>query len=440
MKLSIQEGSTNYAAKVVTITNVLPIDGKDLIQKTTVFGNNVIISKSAKVGDKCIYFCSGTKLSPYYCEYNNLYDQSNLNIDTTKKGYISSKCRVKAIKLAGIISDGILMPIDSLHITFNGELKEGDEFTHIDNTLICEKYFVPVRNSGTGQPKKEPKLRLETLMIPNQFRFHHDTPHLGKNLGKMDTKAGIVITSKLHGSSCILSKVKILRKLTLIDKIARFFGAKIVESEYAGVYSSGKPKSNLVKGIETRWENGGESFYKDNIWKKAYDDYKYALEDGISLYGELCNESIQKGYDYSKIRPDGKDYGFFIYRITRTNDSGLVDEFSFDQIEQYCQKYGLNTVPLHFKGSLHNYFFRDGEYPFNEDISLEYAIQNKLIDYLSEAYLEKKCSLCRNDVWAEGICVRVDIPYSVFKLKSKNFTLAEDKLLEQEVSNIEDEQ
>lgn len=207
MKLSIQEGSTNYAAKVVTITNVLPIDGKDLIQKTTVFGNNVIISKSAKVGDKCIYFCSGTKLSEDYCKYNNLYDQPSLNLDQTKKGYISHKARVKAIKLGGIISDGILMPLISLvPLGFNGELlKEGDEFTHINDILICEKYFVPVRNSGQGKSPKQPK-RISRL-VDNQFYLHNDTENLRRNIHKLNPSDIIGIHYKKHG--CLPAKQKI---------------------------------------------------------------------------------------------------------------------------------------------------------------------------------------------------------------------------------------
>lgn len=45
---------------------------------------------------------------------------------------------------------------------------------------------------------------------------------------------------------------------------------------------------------------------------------------------------------------------------------------------------------------------------------------------------------CKTDVWGEGVCIRIND--EVFKFKSSNFLLMEEKQLEQETSNIEDQQ
>ena len=115
MKLSKSENSTNYAATVVELESFVPIPGKDRIQITTLAGNNVIISKEAKIGDCGVYFVSGTQLSAEYCYHNNLYDNNTENKDTTQKGFISFKNRrVRCLKFGGVISDGLYMPLKSL--------------------------------------------------------------------------------------------------------------------------------------------------------------------------------------------------------------------------------------------------------------------------------------------------------------------------------------
>lgn len=417
MKLTVDSGSTNYAATVVELAVFRQIEDRDRIQITTLIGNDVIISKEAKIGDKGIYFVSGTQLSAEYCFNNNLYDDKEKNKDITQKGYISFKNRrVRAVRMAGVVSDGLFMPLSSLSYLGLSDLKPGDEFTHIDGNLVCEKYFVPVRNSNPGgsAPKQE-KIKLVDILIPGQLRFHYETPHIGKFSHKLDGRRAIV-TYKVHGSSAILSRVKTLRKLSLVDRIAKFFGAKVLETEYANIYSSGKPKSNLPKGIDSKWVNKGPAFYSTNIWEQAYIDYKYALEDGISIYGELVGNHIQRGYDYTNLIPADRSYGFLIYRITRTNESGQVDEFSWDQIERYCAKYALTPVPF-----------------------LEEVIGGEeVLPQLADKYLNKKCGYCKNDVWGEGVCIRIND--EVFKFKSSNFLLMEEKQLEQETSNIEDQQ
>jgi len=167
MKLTVKENSKNYACSVVEIKNLFDIDGADNIKRTVVNGNSVVVPKTTQIGSKMLYFVSGTKLSADYCKNNNLYDKEELNVDTSKRGFISSRqSRVKAIKLRGIISDGMLMPLQSLFYFLNDVswLKVGDEFTDINNIHICEKYIVPVKNN-IDSGKKGKKSVAELLSI-----------------------------------------------------------------------------------------------------------------------------------------------------------------------------------------------------------------------------------------------------------------------------------
>ncbi len=405
LNLKIKEGSENYAATIVEIDNIHPIKDADLIVRTVVFGNDVIVNKDTQIGTKMIYFVSGTKLNPDFCKFNNLYSNVEYNNDpNSKPGYLSYRqSRVKAIKLRDIISDGFILPISSLisfynrvevlaengsnkHIRFNygkdlseQDFKVGDTFTTINRVDICEKYIItPTRNNNQGgKAPSTSKVKLQDRLVKDQFRLHTDTAHFARNLHKFEPTDNIIITRKYHGTSGISSHVLIQRNLSLIERLLSWFGVNIPKTEYGYIYSSGKPKSGLPKGIfsgdESTWNNNNKSFYSENYWLKAFNKLKPSLEKGITLYYEIVGEGIQ-GKDYTY----GFEHEIFVYRITQTNVDGIVYEFSWQQVKDYCEKYNINYVSEYRKCT---YLDLKKEAEFNsEDI-----IQTLTVLYLNKS-------------------------------------------------------
>ena len=420
MKLEVTENSKNYACSVVEIKDLFPIEGADAIVRTVVNGNNVVVPKTTEVGSKMLYFVSGTKLSTDYCKNNNLYDKEENNLDTSKRGFISSKqARVKAIKLRGIISDGMLMPLDSLNVFdlgFKNNLNVGDEFTDINGISICEKYIIPVK-VGSQSGQKTPKAnKLKDLLLDTQFRFHHETEHFVKHQDKFKQETEIIITRKLHGSSLILANVLLNKKLSFKDKVAKFFGVDIPTEEYGIIWSSGKPKGKLPKGIESetnKWETPNPSYYTSDIWARAYKEIGDKIEKGISIYAEIVGKGIQGDlFTYNQ------DYGIYVYRITQTSVDGNVVEFSWEQVKKYCEKYGLNYVEEYFVGKVKEMVVFD----------------DSLLGYLQQKYLNKSYPDCKID---EGICIRIREKDEIFKLKSPNFIKMESDNQENEVEEQE---
>lgn len=417
MKLTIQENSTNYVCTVVQIGTSFPIEGADKIQRVVLLGNNVIVSKDVKEGDKMLYFVAGTQLSQDLCYENNLLDDSALNKDTTQRGYVSSKRRlIKALKLRGTISDGMLLPLSALSYLGSLDFKVGDTFTDIDGIEVCRKYEVPVKQQGTPGSKTPKQNKMKDLLIDNQFRFHTDTAHFARNLDKFEPGTEIIITRKYHGSSLILSHTLINKKLTWYEKLLSKF-IDIPQSEYGYVYSSGKPKSRLPKGIESdgvAWKSHTQSFYSTDIWKKAYEMHKGDVEKGITLYGEIVGQGIQGGdFTYNF------DYKIFIYRITSTNPDGQVQELSWENVQKYCTKYGLTPVTTYFKGKVSEIV---GPLGTNED----------MLETLQKSYLDKSYPDCKVD---EGVCIRVRQTDEIFKLKSPKFIAKESAELEEGIEN-----
>ena len=471
MKLKVYEDSQNYAATVIKLPVKQKVQGLDNLVKVSVFGNDVLIGKESDPEDLYIFFPAESRLSNEFCRMNNLYRDSTMNVDNTQKGFFEDNNRIKALKIRGVISTGFIIPLGSLISLFHfgdthyiqSQLKVGDEFNKIEGVEICKKYIN--RNTQTpGTPAEKSKQdkvndKLKDLIIPNQFRFHDSTSHLAKNLHVINPGDIIAITDKWHGSSCILAKVYVNRNLTWYQKLINKIGGKVPAKEHGYVYSSGKPKSNKVKGVESIFEEPGKGFYDSNIWKKALSDYKHTLEDGISIYSELVGftesgSGIQGLYDYGCSKPDNNGngvlfdgqnphYKMIVYRITYTKPDGNVIEFSWNQIKDYCKKHSLEHVKEFYfgrAGFINPGNILTGTNEYDESTLEEWRIA--LFDKLQTSFnMEKSCGHCKNKLPAEGIVLRKDglSTFSAYKLKSRNFLKYETDELDKGEVNIEDQ-
>ena len=100
-------------AHMEVINSITPIKGKDRIVLATVLGWTVIVQKDAyKVGDKVV-FCEIDSVFPEKPEFEFLR---------------SKKFRIKTMKMAGVLSQGICFPLSILP---EGKYKVGDNVTDI---------------------------------------------------------------------------------------------------------------------------------------------------------------------------------------------------------------------------------------------------------------------------------------------------------------------
>jgi hypothetical protein len=81
MKLNTPENK-NYAATIVTIKEIHPLEGSDNIVGTTLFGSQAIVGKDTQVGDVGIFFPAETQLSQEFAYENNLHDHYHLLLNT----------------------------------------------------------------------------------------------------------------------------------------------------------------------------------------------------------------------------------------------------------------------------------------------------------------------------------------------------------------------
>ena len=156
-----------YCGFVVKVKDIKPIEGADKLNTCKVFDSTVVVDKTVNENDLYIYFPCDGQLSKDYCDYNNLVRKKDVNGNNIGGFLDPDKRNVKAIKLRGERSDGLVMPLSSLDY-ISKDLKDmlvvGDQITVLDGKEVCRKYIPRgKRTVNRAQTKKEKRKVNENL-------------------------------------------------------------------------------------------------------------------------------------------------------------------------------------------------------------------------------------------------------------------------------------
>lgn len=422
----------NYCATVVVLDKFVNLENCDNVKHALILGNSVIVSKEASIADKGLFFPLETALSPAFLKANNLYRDPLSNADGATKGYFEPNGRIRCMKFRGHKSEGLFLPLSALlpfvDIQTITRLKTGAEFDEINGIKICEKYVIKrSQTPGTGTTGKKVVKRISRL-AENQFRLHVDTSQLRKNIQKIAPQDIISNTKKMHGTSFVVGNVLTKVKQSRWQKFLKWIGADLRYRTYDYVYASRRVVKNE---FETQNSN---HYYNYDLWAEIKEELAASVEKGYTLYGECVGflkdgGAIQKGYDYGCEPNKHENY---IYRITNTNSDGKVLELSWQQVKDYCNKYGIKHVPELYYGKAKDLF----------PIGTENHWHETFLKMAEEVYLEKDCTMCKNKVPDEGIVTKKDLTFDCdpLKLKSFRFLEWETKQLDAGESDIESEQ
>jgi len=238
----------NYLASVVNVQSFRPHSNADRLKIATIYGNNVITGIDAQEGLFC-YFPLECSLSAEFLSYTNSFRDKELNRDKSVSSMFEAHGRVRAIRLRGEKSEGYIVPIEVLIDFVNNflgkkvskdDIKVGQDFDTVFDHILCKKY-VPrnVREPNvSGKKTKGNVKRYETKLVENQFHFHPSTEQLKRNVNKISPEDYVSITNKLHGCNFIVSHVRVKRKLSLFERLAKKIGIRVEETEYGMLYSS----------------------------------------------------------------------------------------------------------------------------------------------------------------------------------------------------------
>lgn len=418
----MERNRTNgYCGYITTIRLIRKHNNADRLQCATIFGNNVIVNLDYKEGQKVVYFPVDGQLSEEFATANHLVrlkDEKGNNIG----GYLDpSKRNIKALKLRGEQSDGLILPVETLSKYTNiDELKDGDQISVLNGYEICRKY-IPRPNKKTKDNdhfvnKKRNKER--DISYPF-FAEHSDTAQLVYNRNAFKEGDTCYITLKLHGTSNrTANTVEVVnKKRNLI--LRKLFKFKDKEIKRFTVISGTRRK------ILTIYDGG---YYGDNIFRQKYQDFfKDRLPKGIEVFYEIvgytegnktimgrCSNKLVKDKEFERkygaetifsygCEPGEND--IYVYRMTMTNEDGFRVELPWEQVQKECEKMGVKCVPT-----------------FEKFIFTTWEDLMKRV----EKYYDGTDPIGRTHI-REGIVVRIDNREKFTAYKHKNFSF---KLLE----------
>lgn len=421
-----KESNPNYLAKVVELKGLRQHPNADRLQVATIDFQYVITDLYAKDGDVYVYFPLESQINEVFLSATNAFRDSTLNFDKEAKGFFEKNGRVRAVKLRGQKSMGYIVPARVIEEFANVPLLDhvGEEFDTIGEYLLCKKFVLKTREAREARAGKKPRI---SRLVEGQVRLHVDTENFRKSAFEINPEDLITVTYKTHGTSWWVANVKVKKSLNFFMKLV----SKILPletTEYDYVYGSRKV-------VKNEYETAGkEHFYDSDIWGEIKDDVKDFIPKGYTLYGEALGYTksgaeIQKGYDYSC--EQGKRR-LQVYRITSTNEDGIVHDLSSLQVKEFCERFGLEYVHVFYHGKAKDLF---------PELDTTNHWHEEFVKKLEVTYNDKDCFMCKNSVPEEGIVIRKEtlFEFRSYKLKSFRFYEYETALLDAGQSDIESE-
>ena len=279
---------TQAIVEIVKIDNLSEIPESDFLNVAQIGGYQIVVRKSDfKLGDLGLFISVDSVVPEEFLKFYNLHDKI-------------SKGRIRTVRLRGVYSQGLLLPLTHPEIQ---NAQEGDEF---GEKLGIKKYEPPVQFKGLDtRPWPDGRLMIydiESLQNPK----HRQLFSLGEE---------VVMREKIHGKHMIVA---------LIDNIFHVCTRRTSLKE-------------------------PESVIQNEYWYMAY---KLELENklrqiseshdnkDIVIRGELFGPRCQfMHYGRKEV-----DFAAFDIEISLGN---YVNDAEFQAI---CDTYEIQTAPVLFKG------------------------------------------------------------------------------------------
>lgn len=301
-------------ASIKKISDIIPIDGKDRIVLAVVDGWNVIVRKDEfKIDDKCVYIEIDSVL-PDKPEFDFLR---------------KNNFRIKTMKMAGVISQGICFPLSILPEKSKGEYEIDEDVTDIIGIKQYEKTMDKEPNKTTAPlRKKYPNWLMRMswfrkLVLPKKhdksfpdFVSKTDETRIQNIPFILKDKREWIATEKVDGQSGTFCLVRHKSRIPFIkDKF-----------EY------------IVCSRNLRLSSKDNSSY----WRVSD---KYQIENALrNMIGErewiaLQGECIAPNVQGNKYKVTDADF----YAFNLIYPTGRLDSVTAKNI---CNQHGINFVPI----------------------------------------------------------------------------------------------
>lgn len=286
---------------------------------------------------------------------------------------------VKAIKLRGVVSQGILLRLDgegrSPDIawlpTFSGVenacVVEGD---NVGNTLGIAKreYHVPQGNKMYVPP-------VNSIPLPEHFVYHYDMENIKKYPTVFEDDEPVVVQEKIHGTFlCVMANPEGDWYVSSKGLLQRGFG----------IHTGFTANMYVAMALDTRY----------NLAEKVV-EFARMYQQPVMFFGEIFGQGVQ---DLTYGVPP--DFRMFDIRVGQWY-------MDYPYMAALCEHNGLPSVPVLYRGGFYleivkaltegkervsgkQNHFREGVVVKSTDNSRHPAIGRKILKSISTAYLLRK--------------------------------------------------
>ena len=281
------------------ILEVKQIPDADSIELVIIKGWQCVAKKGEfKPGDSCVYFEVDSYL-PIDERYEFLRKTSYRNNEYMGEGF-----RIKTVRFRGEISQGLALPVSSFP-----EAAAAADGADVTDLLNVRKWEMPEQVGSAGVAVGDKPYGIPTT---DEIRIQAMPEFLEHFMGKP-----YYISTKMDGTSCTV----------------------YVKDGKTGVCGR---NDEYKEDPETcsMWAY----VYKHNLREKLA-----ALGEDIALQGEFCGAGIQK----NRLRL--YEPTLFVFDVVKIGDDDKLRKCGLDEILSYCDKLGIQSVPIEETGDSFNY-------------------------------------------------------------------------------------
>jgi RNA ligase (TIGR02306 family) len=375
---------SEFLVEIVQIDEILEHPNADRLEFARVFGYHVVVGKGEyKAGDPAVYLPVDTVLP------DKLRDQI---FHGTRMTPVS---RVRAAKIRGYVSQGMLIPISIFKWYYMSVIKGLPKSSKItwktgtDAGKLCEivKFTQPVKvQTGSGSSKSPTRYKHP------DFKKYSGINHLLRYSDMFEDNESVWVTEKLHGMNFRAGWVP-YRPKTRLEKVEHWVCKKIL-----GLFGVNMTQWEWIVGSHNvQVDPKGTSNFARVARQK---DLKRKIKTGHIWYGEMIN--TQNNYTYGL---DQGELDVKFFDIWNTLGRYYLD---YEKVMEIVNDAGEHVVPM--LGGLMPYSLRavsnilnspDTRSALDNTIVPEGAVvrsvmderilgQRKILKLLSEGYLIMK--------------------------------------------------
>ena len=409
----------SYFGLVTKLQNVRKDENSDRLYLADCFNEGVIIGPDMQTGQLVLYLPTDGEIERWF---GNEFCLFRKNEDgTSQGGYIENNGHIRAIKLRGNQSSGVVIALDKVYEKFGDQgWKDGDKVNTINDKEFCCKY-IPKRKSGSSnQSKTSYKGRKAEGITYPEFSMHTDTEQLAYNLDKFRPGDLLNMTLKMHGTS--------QRSMNTYAELPNGFFRRLfrMKKRTKQAYVLGTRRCVITENSQGYYGNDQFRMPHHEKIRPFVEENMEVFYEVVGYYGSGDADTIMPIADNKKINDKNfvKKYGsrtifsygcepgqseMYVYRITSENGA---KEWTPDEITEWCKKAGVKRVPI----------VEDFEFTTVEDL------QNRINKYFED--LTDPIGLTHIK---EGVVIRIvnRRTFTAYKSKTYEFKVLEGIIKEQ---------